>query len=624
MPEQQAASGQEAPRIHLVVLQHGLWGSPDNVGRLHDWLAQHLPGARGSSGGADPAAPAEQWRLLNSDVNAGRATYDGVDVCGVRLAGLVQEAVAALAGQGARVTKLSLIGYSLGGLIARYAAGKLYVAGLFDSVEPVNFITIATPHLGSFKDPTSVWARFFNSQVPIIASRTGAQLMLSDADYTVPWLDQQQALHEAGRARARGGRGGRPPAAPPAAPDGDGVPPMPGVAPGGPVPLLLLMAHPRGPFHHALGAFRMRIAAANIRHDTTVPYCTAALRTANPYDDAPPAPLAPCGRFPSVVRPATRAEAAARGGAFPAAAGGRLRLYILMACLPLLPLWLVYLHVNGLAHRRRAARRTLDVAWLHAFAARQQAEQAQAAVAAGAGEGAAAAGAGAAADGGSPPRARPTLAAGGAGGAPGARSVTRRRGAAAASFSTSASWSDEEAEAEARDAAELAHAGHALLSGDEARALGSSAAAVREHEGMVERPLVLHAQQAWMVEQLVERLPPCWVRDVGAAGAGGAGGAAAPPPADDDASSQDSQGSCSRGSSGAGDGAVTVVGSASGATGGAVAAAGKGGGWSEGGWHRVDVWTGHLHAHAAIAVRDARYETQSRDHFQYIAAVMAL
>jgi hypothetical protein len=33
----------------------------------------------------------------------------------------------------------------------RYAAGKLYVAGLFEEVAPVNFITIATPHLGSFK-----------------------------------------------------------------------------------------------------------------------------------------------------------------------------------------------------------------------------------------------------------------------------------------------------------------------------------------------------------------------------------------------------------------------------------------------------------------------------------------
>lgn len=37
-----------------------------------------------------------------------------------------------------------------------------------------------------------------------------------------------------------------------------------------------------------------------------------------------------------------------------------------------------------------------------------------------------------------------------------------------------------------------------------------------------------------------------------------------------------------------------------------------------GGWHRVDVSTGHYHAHAAIIIRDTRFEGQSRDVFQYL------
>lgn len=58
--------------------------------------------------------------------------------------------------------KISFIGHSLGGLIARYAIAKLYtqdstidhcserisserIAGLI----PINFITVATPHLGT-------------------------------------------------------------------------------------------------------------------------------------------------------------------------------------------------------------------------------------------------------------------------------------------------------------------------------------------------------------------------------------------------------------------------------------------------------------------------------------------
>lgn len=42
-------------------------------------------------------------------------------------------------------------GYSLGGVINRFAAGKLYVAGVFEKVQPMNLITIASPHLGSFR-----------------------------------------------------------------------------------------------------------------------------------------------------------------------------------------------------------------------------------------------------------------------------------------------------------------------------------------------------------------------------------------------------------------------------------------------------------------------------------------
>lgn len=60
-----------------------------------------------------------------------------------------------------RMRKISFVAHSVGGLVARYAIGRLYrpsskgnpedlstkatIAGL----EPVNFITVATPHLGS-------------------------------------------------------------------------------------------------------------------------------------------------------------------------------------------------------------------------------------------------------------------------------------------------------------------------------------------------------------------------------------------------------------------------------------------------------------------------------------------
>jgi triacylglycerol esterase/lipase EstA (alpha/beta hydrolase family) len=66
------------------------------------------------------------------------------------------------------VKKISIVAHSLGGLVARYAIGRLYernirikspvgnsrnegerLEGLIAGLEPMNFITFASPHLGS-------------------------------------------------------------------------------------------------------------------------------------------------------------------------------------------------------------------------------------------------------------------------------------------------------------------------------------------------------------------------------------------------------------------------------------------------------------------------------------------
>ena len=64
--------------------------------------------------------------------------------------------------------KISFVAHSVGGLVARHAIGKLYrpaetkkleasstngqpqeSSGTIGGLEPVNFVTVATPHLGS-------------------------------------------------------------------------------------------------------------------------------------------------------------------------------------------------------------------------------------------------------------------------------------------------------------------------------------------------------------------------------------------------------------------------------------------------------------------------------------------
>lgn len=87
------------------------------------------------------------------------------------------------------VEKISFIGHSLGGLVARYAIAKLYgdtedsrIGGLV----PMNFITVATPHLGTgghrqvplFGGSNTV--EKVAHQISWVLGRTGRHLFLTD------------------------------------------------------------------------------------------------------------------------------------------------------------------------------------------------------------------------------------------------------------------------------------------------------------------------------------------------------------------------------------------------------------------------------------------------------------
>jgi hypothetical protein len=110
----EAKQTKDARAVHLVVLQHGLWGRPDDVVRLAAFLQAAFEAADAREQLQDRVV------VLNSTCNVRVLTYDGIDVCGARLAKLVQETVGQQQQEGAPVVKLSLIGYSLGGLICRY------------------------------------------------------------------------------------------------------------------------------------------------------------------------------------------------------------------------------------------------------------------------------------------------------------------------------------------------------------------------------------------------------------------------------------------------------------------------------------------------------------------------
>lgn len=81
--------------------------------------------------------PQEALHILVAKRNSGSFTYDGVERGGERVCLEIEEEIEALAKEGQEIKRLSMIGYSLGGLVARYAIGLLESKGLFEKITPV-------------------------------------------------------------------------------------------------------------------------------------------------------------------------------------------------------------------------------------------------------------------------------------------------------------------------------------------------------------------------------------------------------------------------------------------------------------------------------------------------------
>ncbi|XP_016441627.1 uncharacterized protein LOC107767220 isoform X2 [Nicotiana tabacum] len=198
------------------------------------------------------------------DSNCSTLTFDGVDIMGTRLA----EEVLSVIKQHPHLQKISFVCHSLGGLVCRYAIAKLYeqgsarracgeemecsLNGSADScveevskrkiagLEPVNFITCATPHLGcrGHKQAPAFCGLYSLEKVASSSSwllgRSGRHLFLKDCDEGKP-------------------------------------------------PLLLRMASDSEdlPFISALQSFKRRVAYANTSFDYLVGWSTSSLRRRN-------------------------------------------------------------------------------------------------------------------------------------------------------------------------------------------------------------------------------------------------------------------------------------------------------------------------------------------------------
>ncbi|KAL4980684.1 putative serine esterase-domain-containing protein [Aspergillus desertorum] len=153
---------------HLCVLVHGLWGNPSHMGTIASALRKRYDET--------------QLHILVAECNTGNLTYDGIEVCGERLAQEIEVTLGKLEASGHNAKKLSVVGYSLGGLISRYAIGLLFARGWLDDdkLEPVNFTTFASPHLGARAPVRGVQNLLFNGLGSRTISTSGKQMFLAD------------------------------------------------------------------------------------------------------------------------------------------------------------------------------------------------------------------------------------------------------------------------------------------------------------------------------------------------------------------------------------------------------------------------------------------------------------
>ncbi|KAK7964914.1 hypothetical protein PG984_002140 [Apiospora sp. TS-2023a] len=216
-------SGGSIKADHLCVVVHGLWGNPNHMKTVAKTLRD--------------AYSDDKLYILLAKRNSGSSTYDGIERGGERVCEEIQEEIKKIKANGGNITKLSVVGYSLGGLVSRYAVGLLHAKGVLDEVRPMNFTTFASPHLG-VRSPLRGWHNhIWNVLGARTLSMSGRQLFTIDN------------FRDTGKA------------------------------------LLTIMSDPDSIFMQGLARFKRKTLYANIAHDRSVPYYTACMAKTDPYRD---------------------------------------------------------------------------------------------------------------------------------------------------------------------------------------------------------------------------------------------------------------------------------------------------------------------------------------------------
>jgi hypothetical protein len=120
-------------------------------------------------------------------------THDGVDAGGERLAKEISEVVTQHQARGLRF--ISIVGNSMGGIYSRYAIGILFdiTSRTICGLEPVSFITTASPHLGLHGFVSKMLERVTSNL--LYGGLTAEHMFLSDSAHRKENVSKSQVTH---------------------------------------------------------------------------------------------------------------------------------------------------------------------------------------------------------------------------------------------------------------------------------------------------------------------------------------------------------------------------------------------------------------------------------------------
>lgn len=208
-------------KVHLFVFIHGLWGTPNHLQTVETAVVNSL-------------ADVSNERIVTLKPSSFRfwKTYDGIPRCANSvIADLFYEIETLKKNNKCKVSKISIVGYSLGGLISRYLIGVLHELGFFDEVKPVFFATFASPHVGVRFFKKGLFDKMANVVGNYLFGTTGRELFLGDSAH-----------------------------------------------------LLEEMASPGTRYFEGLRKFEMRLLLANIKNDRSVAFFTSYITEYSPFD----------------------------------------------------------------------------------------------------------------------------------------------------------------------------------------------------------------------------------------------------------------------------------------------------------------------------------------------------